>query len=61
MVRRAGFLRRAVVASGARVHRVELFGTFIKVGIFAVGIPAARGGFPEQTSPRGVVALVVIV
>ena len=47
VVRRASFLRRAVVASGARVHRVELFGTFVKLGIFAVGIPAARGGFPE--------------
>ena len=49
------------MASGARVHRVELFGTFVKVGIFAVGISTARGGFPEQTCPRGVVALTVIV
>ena len=61
MVGRAGFLRRAVLASGARVHRVELLRILVKVRIIAVETRAARGGFPEQTRPRGVVALAVIV
>ena len=47
VVRGAGFLGRAVLAGGARVHRIEFLGILIEVGFVAVGLPALRGGLPE--------------
>ena len=47
MVRGAGFLGRAVLAGGARVHGIELLGILVEVGFVAVGLPALRGGLPE--------------
>ena len=62
VVRRARFLRGAVLAGGARVHRLELFGVLVEVGVVTVGIGAAgcRCGFPEQTGPRRMVAFAVV-
>ena len=47
VVRGARFLGRAVLASGAGVHRIELLGILVEVGFVAVGLPALRGGLPE--------------
>ena len=61
VVRGAGFLRRAVLAGGARVHRVEFLGILVEVRFVAVGVRAVGGSFAEQTGPRGAVALAVVV
>ena len=62
VVRRAGFLRGAILAYCARVHRLQLVGVLIEVRVVPIAIGAADCGcgFPEQAGPRGVVAFAVV-